>query len=412
MVRGMHRRLSSTVLSPSAKTATGAFHYTITKEAAPLSKPVQPDFLPFFPKKHRPFHFDDFFERIYRFYIPLLERKGYNMHRQNEIHEYVIGERSTPMSWNTKITKLLGIDYPIIQGGMAYISDGVLAAAMNHAGCAGVIGSGGFTVDEIRDHIRQAKDILGPGKCFGVNLMLQMPNKDDVAQLICDEKVPFVTIGAGNPVPYFDPFHHAGVKCIPVVPNVKLAHRVQDAGADALVVEGMEAGGHDGKITLMALLENVLPEIEIPVVAAGGIVDGRAIAAALLMGASGVQMGTRFLLSEECRLHPNAKQAIIDAADTDSVVTGFTTRDTVRGLRNPFSEKYLKLEYSGAPQSELTALAAGTNRKAVIDGDTENGFVLAGMSLTHLTKIQPVQEIVEELVSEAERRLAAAPKLI
>lgn len=316
------------------------------------------------------------------------------------------------MSWNTKITKLLGIDYPIIQGGMAYISDGVLAAAMNHAGCAGVIGSGGFSIDEIRDHIRQAKDILGPGKCFGVNLMLQMPNKDDVAQLICDEKVPFVTIGAGNPVPYFDPFHHAGVKCIPVVPNVKLAHRVQDAGADALVVEGMEAGGHDGKITLMALLENVLPEIEIPVVAAGGIVDGRAVAAALLMGASGVQMGTRFLLSEECRLHPNAKQAIINASDTDSVVTGFTTRDTVRGLRNPFSEKYLKLEYSGAAQSELTALAAGTNRKAVIDGDTENGFVLAGMSLTHLTKVQPVQEIVEELVSEAERRLAVAPKLI
>ena len=205
------------------------------------------------------------------------------------------------MSWNTKITKLLGIDYPIIQGGMAYISDGVLAAAMNHAGCAGVIGSGGFSVDEIRDHIRQAKDILGPGKCFGVNLMLQMPNKDDVAQLICDEKVPFVTIGAGNPVPYFDPFHHAGVKCIPVVPNVKLAHRVQDAGADAIVVEGMEAGGHDGKITLMALLENVLPEIEIPVIAAGGIVDGRAVAAALIMGASGVQMGTRFLLSKECR---------------------------------------------------------------------------------------------------------------
>ena len=187
---------------------------------------------------------------------------------------------------------------------------------------------------------------------------------------------------------------------------------VESLKTDALVVEGMEAGGHDGKIPLMALLENVLPEIEIPVVAAGGIVDGRAIAAALLMGASGVQMGTRFLLAKECRLHPNAKQAIIDAADTDSVVTGFTTRDTVRGLRNPFSEKYLKLEYSGAPQSELTALAAGTNRKAVIDGDTENGFVLAGMSLTHLTKVQPVQEIVEELVSEAERRLAAAPKLI
>ena len=316
------------------------------------------------------------------------------------------------MSWNTPITKLLSIDYPIIQGGMAYISDGVLAAAMNHAGCAGVIGSGGFSVDEIRDHIRTAKDILGPGKTFGVNLMLQMPNKDDVAQLICDEKVPFVTIGAGNPVPYFEPFHHVGVKCIPVVPNVKLAHRVQEAGADALVVEGMEAGGHDGKITLMALLENVLPEIEIPVIAAGGIVDGRGIAAALVMGASGVQMGTRFLLAEECKLHPNAKQAIIKAQDTDSVVTGFTTRDTVRGLRNAFSEKYLKLEYSGAPQEALAALAAGTNRKGAIEGDTENGFVLAGMSLTHLTKIEPVEAIVEELVSETERRLQGAGELI
>ncbi len=316
------------------------------------------------------------------------------------------------MSWNTPLTKLLSIDYPIIQGAMAYISDGVLAAAMNHAGCAGVIGAGGFTVDEIRDHIRQAKDILGPGKAFGVNLMLQMHNKDDVAQLICDEKVPFVTIGAGNPVPYFAPFHQAGVKCIPVVPNVKLAHRVQEAGADALVVEGMEAGGHDGKITLMALLENVLPEIEIPVVAAGGIVDGRGIAAALMMGASGVQMGTRFLLAKECKLHPNAKKAIMEAKDTDSVVTGFTTRDTVRGLRNPFSEKYLKLEYSGAPQETLTALAAGTNKLAAIDGDTENGFVLAGMSLTHLTQEQPVQEIVDDLVSEAEKRLHNASHLI
>lgn len=316
------------------------------------------------------------------------------------------------MSWNTPITKLLSIDYPIIQGGMAYISDGKLAAAMHHAGCAGVIASGGFSVDEIHDQIRIVKDILGPNKTFGVNLMLQMPNKDDVAQLICDEKVPFVTIGAGNPVPYFEPFHHAGVKCIPVVPNVKLAHRVQEAGADALVVEGMEAGGHDGKITLMALLENVLPEIEIPVIAAGGIVDGRGIAAALIMGASGVQMGTRFLLAEECRLHPNAKQAIIQAQDTDSVVTGFTTRDTVRGLRNAFSEKYLKLEYSGAPQEALAQLAAGTNRKGAVEGDTENGFVLAGMSLTHLTKIEPVEAIVEELVSETERRLQGAAHLV
>lgn len=267
------------------------------------------------------------------------------------------------MAWKTKLTELLSIDYPIIQGGMAYISDGVLAAAMAHAGCAGVIGSGGFTTDEVRDNIRRARDILGPKGIYGVNLMLQAPNKDDVAQVICDEKVPFVTLGAGNPVPWFDDLHHAGVKCIPVVPNVKLAKRVQDA-------------------------------------------------AALIMGASGVQMGTRFLLAEECRLHPKAKEAIIKAKDTDSTVTGFTTGDSVRGIKNAFSEKYLKAEYSGAPLEELIALATGTTRKGAVEGDTENGFVLAGMSLTHLTKIQPVEEIVEELVSETERRLAGAKGLI
>lgn len=316
------------------------------------------------------------------------------------------------MAWKTGITRLLSIDYPIIQGGMAYISDGLLAAAMAHSGCAGVIASGGFSTDQVLEEIRRAKDILGPGKTFGVNLMLQMPNRDDVAQVICDEKVPFVTIGAGNPVPWLEPFHHAGVKCIPVVPSVKLAKRVQHAGADALVVEGMEAGGHDGKITLMALLENVLPEIEIPVIAAGGIVDGRGIAAALVMGASGVQMGTRFMLAGECRLHPNAKKALIDAEDTDSTVTGFTTKDSVRGLKNSFSEKYLKAEYSGAPLSELMEMAKGTTRMAAVDGDTENGFVLAGMSLTHLTKIQPVEEIVEELIISTEKCLTRAPHLI
>ena len=316
------------------------------------------------------------------------------------------------MSWNTKITKLLNIDYPIIQGAMAYISDGVLAAAMSHAGCAGVIGSGGFTPDEVQSHIRRFKDITGSQKVYGVNLMLQDDNKDDIAQIICDEKVPFVTIGAGNPIPWFEPFHQKGIKCIPVVPNVKLAQRVQAHGADALVVEGMEAGGHDGKLTLMALLENVLPDIEIPVIAAGGIADGRGIAASLLMGASGVQMGTRFLLAEECSLHPKAKDAIMAAADTDSVVTGFTTGDSVRGLKNRFSDRYLKAEYSGASPDELSSISAGTTKRGALLGDTENGFILAGMSLTHLTKIQSAKEIVEELVSETERRLVAAPGLI
>lgn len=312
--------------------------------------------------------------------------------------------------WNTKLTKLLGIEYPIIQGAMAYLSEANLVSAMCHAGATGVIATGGLAVDAVREQIRKAKDMTD--KPFGVNLMLQSPNKDDIAQLVCDEKVAFVTIGAGNPVPYFEPLQAHGIKCIPVVPNVKLARRVQDKGADALVIEGMEAGGHDGKLTTMALMENVLPEIEIPVVAAGGIVDGRGIAAALVMGASGVQMGSRFLLAEECILHPNAKQAIIQAVDTDSTVTGFSRNDSVRGLKNKWSEAYLAKEYSGAPTEELMAMARGTNWKGAIEGDTENGFVLVGMSLNRLNRIQPVQEIIDELVTETEERLALAGGLL
>ncbi len=315
-------------------------------------------------------------------------------------------------SWNTKLAELLNISYPIIQGAMAYISDGLLAAAMNHAGGAGVIASGGFTADEVRNEIRRFKDIAGRDKIYGVNLMLQDQNKDDVAQIICDEKAPFVTIGAGNPVSWMKALHPYGIKCIPVVPTVKLAQRVQQYGADAIVIEGMEAGGHDGKLTLMALMENVLPLIDVPVLAAGGIVDGRAIAAALIMGASGVQMGTRFLLAEECRLHPNAKEAIIKAGDTDSVVTGFTKNDSVRGLRNEFSHRFLKAEYSGASAEELTALSRGTNRRAVIDGDVKDGFVLAGMSLTHLNKVEPLEDIMKKLVEETESALSKGPSLI
>lgn len=312
--------------------------------------------------------------------------------------------------WKTKLTSLLGIDYPIIQGAMAYLSDAGLVSAMCHAGATGVIATGGLPIDEVRNQIRKVKDTTN--KAFGVNIMLQSPNKDDIAQLVCDEKVPFVTLGAGNPVPFFEPLQAHGIKCIPVVPNVKLAARVQDKGADALVIEGMEAGGHDGKLTLMALMENVIPEIEIPVIAAGGIVDGRAIAAALIMGASGVQMGSRFLLSSECILHPNAKQAIIAASDTDSTVTGFTRNDSVRGLKNKWSESYLAKEYSGAPTEELMEMARGTNWKGGREGDTENGFVLVGMSLNRLTKIQPVQEIIDELVAETESRLALAGDLL
>ena len=191
--------------------------------------------------------------------------------------------------WKTRITELLGIDYPIIQGAMAYISESQLAASIYHAGGAGVIASGGFTVDEVQNYIHEVRDMCGSRAVFGVNLMLQAPNKDDIAQLVCDEKVPFVTIGAGNASPYIAPLHQAGVRALAIVPTVKLAQRVQERGADAIIIEGMEAGGHDGKLTLMALMENVIPSVEVPVITAGGIVDGRGIAAALIMGASGVQ---------------------------------------------------------------------------------------------------------------------------
>lgn len=314
--------------------------------------------------------------------------------------------------WKTRITELLGIDYPIIQGAMAYISESQLAASIYHAGGAGVIASGGFTVDEVQNYIHEVRDMCGSRAVFGVNLMLQAPNKDDIAQLVCDEKVPFVTIGAGNASPYIAPLHQAGVRALAIVPTVKLAQRVQERGADAIIIEGMEAGGHDGKLTLMALMENVIPSVEVPVIAAGGIVDGRGIAAALIMGASGVQMGTRFLLSEECQVHPAYKEAIIHASDKDSTVTGFSKNDSVRGLRNAFTRRYLGAEYSGASIDELRALSRGTTRRAVQEGDIHEGYVLAGMSLTHLNKIQPMQEIMEELVSETEKTLNKAATVI
>ena len=267
-------------------------------------------------------------------------------------------------------------------------------------------------VDEVQNYIHEVRDMCGSRAVFGVNLMLQAPNKDDIAQLVCDEKVPFVTIGAGNASPYITPLHQAGVRALAIVPTVKLAQRVQERGADAIIIEGMEAGGHDGKLTLMALMENVIPSVEVPVIAAGGIVDGRGIAAALIMGASGVQMGTRFLLSEECQVHPAYKEAIIHASDKDSTVTGFSKNDSVRGLRNAFTRRYLEAEYSGASIDELRALSRGTTRRAVQEGDIHEGYVLAGMSLTHLNKIQPMQEIMEELVSETEKTLNKAASVI
>ena len=309
----------------------------------------------------------------------------------------------------TKLTQLLKIEVPILQGGMAWVSDSTLAAAVSNGGGAGIIGTGGRSLEWVKDEVRKVKALTA--KPFGVNIVLMDRIKDEIVDVVCEEKVPFVTLGAGNPLPYMGKLRQAGVTVIPVVPSVKLAKRVKAAGADALVIEGMECGGHIGTLTTMALLTNVIPEVSIPVIAAGGIVDGRGMAAALLMGASGIQMGSRFLLTPECPLHPNGKQHIIQAADTDSVVTGYSRGHGVRGLRNQFSDKFLELEKSGAPDEELMRFATGTNKLGAVDGDVENGFIMVGQSLSRLNEIKPAAAVIQSVMAEAIAVLQAAPAL-
>ncbi|MGO5439766.1 nitronate monooxygenase [Megamonas funiformis] len=306
------------------------------------------------------------------------------------------------------ITEVLGIKYPIIQGGMAWISDAKLAAAVSNAGGAGIISCGGRTTEYVREEIRKAKQLTD--KPFGVNVMLMAPNKDEIVDVICEEKPAFVTLGAGNPVPYFAKLKEAGIKVIPVIPNVKLAKRVAAAGADAMVAEGMEAGGHIGVLTTMALMTQVIPEIkDIPVVMAGGFGDGRGLAAAMLMGAGGVQMGTRFLVAEECSVHENMKQKLIEAVDTDTIVTGLTLGGAVRGIKNKFSTEFVQKENEGkTSKEELIRMATGTNKLAAVEGDVVNGMMQAGQSLTVLQKVEPVAKIIEDIMKQARETLSAA----
>lgn len=306
------------------------------------------------------------------------------------------------------ITEVLGIKYPIIQGGMAWISDAKLAAAVSNAGGAGIISCGGRTTEYVREEIRKAKQLTD--KPFGVNVMLMAPNKDEIVDVICEEKPAFVTLGAGNPVPYFAKLKEAGIKVIPVIPNVKLAKRVAAAGADAMVAEGMEAGGHIGVLTTMALMTQVIPEIkDIPVVMAGGFGDGRGLAAAMLMGAGGVQMGTRFLVAEECSVHENMKQKLIEAVDTDTIVTGLTLGGAVRGIKNKFSTEFVQKENEGkTSKEELISMATGTNKLAAVEGDVVNGMMQAGQSLTVLQKVEPVATIIEDIMKQARETLSAA----
>ena len=300
---------------------------------------------------------------------------------------------------NTSLTKLLKIEYPIIQGAMAWVSDANLAAAVSNAGGAGVIATGGRTTEWAKEEIQKAKTLTD--KPFGVNIVLMAENKDEILDVICEEKVAFVTLGAGNPVPFFEKLHKHGILAIPVVPSLKLAKRVEEKGADAIIIEGMEAGGHIGKQTTMALMTQVIPHVNIPVIAAGGFADGRGLAAAIIMGAAGIQMGTRFYASTECSAHINAKNKIVEAGDGDTSVTGYLHNHAVRGISNEMTKKYLELEASNAPYEDLHHLVVGTSRKAPIDGDIEWGLVQAGQSLAGITSIESCRQIIEDTADQA-----------
>ena len=303
----------------------------------------------------------------------------------------------------TRVTELLGIEKPIIQGGMAWVAESHLAAAVSEAGGFGIIGAANAPADVVRNYIREAKQMTD--KPFGVNIMLMSPYADEIAQVVVEEGVAAVTTRAGNPEKYMEQWKAAGIKVIPVVASVALARRMERCGADAVVAEGTESGGHIGQATTMTLVPQVVDAVEIPVIAAGGIGDGRGFAAAIMLGAEAVQMGTRFCVSNECTVHEKYKERILKAKDIDSEVTGRSHGHPVRGLRNKMTREYLKLEANGASFEELENLTLGGLRRAVVDGDTDNGSVLAGQIAGMINKRQSCREIIDEVMDQAETLL-------
>ena len=303
----------------------------------------------------------------------------------------------------TKVTELLQIEYPIIQGGMAWVAEHHLAAAVSEAGGFGLIGAASAPPEIVREEIRKAKELTD--KPFGVNIMLLNPNADEVAKIVVEEGIQAVTTGAGNPEKYMTMWKEAGVKVIPVVASVAMAKRMERYGADAVVAEGMEAGGHIGNQTTMALIPQIVDAVNIPVIAAGGIGDGRGVAASFMLGAEGVQMGTRFVVADESIVHDNYKDRIVKAKDIDSVVTGQSTGHPVRCLRNQMTKEYIKKEQEGVPFEELERMTLGSLRKAVMDGDILNGTVMAGQIAGLVSKRQSCKEILQEIMTEAEKLL-------
>lgn len=303
-----------------------------------------------------------------------------------------------------KICDMLNIQYPIFQGAMAWIADHAIAAAVSEAGGLGIIAAGNAPADWLRAEIRALKEITS--KPFGVNIMLLSPHAEDVAKVVVEEGVTIVTTGAGDPSKYMNMWKEVGIKVIPVVPSVALARRMEKQGADAVVVEGCEAGGHIGELTTMVLTPQVVDAVNIPVIAAGGIADHRGFAAAMMLGADAVQIGTRFLVAKECTVHENYKQRVLKASDIDTVVTGRSTGHPVRALRNKLSREFAKREKEGASVEELEALGAGGLRLAVVEGDVINGTVMSGQIAGMIKQEQTAKEMIEEIMTEGNRVLA------
>lgn len=302
---------------------------------------------------------------------------------------------------DNNICSLLNIKYPIFQGGMAWVSDSSLAAAVSNAGGLGIIAGGNAPASFVREEIIKAKELTD--KPFGVNIMLLSENADELSDIVIEEGVKVVTTGAGNPGKYIEKWKKAGIRVIPVVASVALAKRMERAGADAIIAEGCEAGGHIGKLTTMVLLPQVVDSVNIPVIAAGGIGDGRGVAAAFILGAKGVQLGTRFLVANECTIHDNYKEAVINAKDIDTVVTGRPTAHPVQVIKNKLAREYINLEKKNVSLEEIEELGRGALKKAVKDGDMENGSIMAGQISGLVRKKQSARDIIEEIFFEYEK---------
>ncbi|MBS3982434.1 MAG: enoyl-[acyl-carrier-protein] reductase FabK [Dethiobacter sp.] len=313
------------------------------------------------------------------------------------------------MALRTRLCDMLGVEVPIIQGGMAWVATGELAAAVSEAGGLGLIGAGNAPASVLEKEIKKAKELTK--KPFGVNIMLLSPFVDEVVDILCREEVRVVTTGAGNPGKYVEQFREKGIKVIPVVSSVALAKRLERLGVDAMIAEGLEAGGHIGELTTMVLVPQIVDAVKVPVIAAGGIADGRGVAAALALGAEGVQLGTRFIVADECTAHPKYKEAVLKAKDRDTFVTGQTTGHPVRVLYNKLAREFARLEKEGASPAELERFGAGKLAAAVRDGDVLNGSVMAGQIAAMVVKTESSREIIDDLLASTLRVIRDLEKM-